>query len=145
MTAEIIIRNWALVAASVLGTAVLLFVLFRLYRQSGRGRLRATVRELRSQEQAAMKARVAVDKAAGRLDRLRARAASTKPRLVQEAEGLLHDARALQKIANDQVLIARNHVRKIILEEYPPRRHEALRRRLLPADEAQGGPFSIDG
>ena len=42
----------------------------------------------------------------------------------------------MQKIANDQVLIARNQVRKIILEEYPPKRHAAMRLKYLKVDEA---------
>ncbi len=144
MTLELVIRNWALVGASVLGTAVLLFVLFRVYQDSGRGRLGARVRELRSCEQEAVRAHRAAEKAAGRLARLRARAASVKPRLVQEAEGALEDARALHKIAEDKVLIARNHVRKLIVEEYPPTRHDVLRRRLLPSDEPEGKPFTMD-
>ena len=104
----------------------------------------ARVRELRGCEQAMARARRAAEKAARRLARLRAKAASVKPRRVQEAEGALEDARALQKIAEDKVLIARNHVRKLIVEEYPPTRHEALRRRLLPADEPEGTPFTMD-
>ena len=144
MTLELVIRNWALVGASVLGTAVLLFVLFRVYQDSGRGRLGARVRELRSCEQEAVRAHRAAEKAAGRLARLRARAASVKPRLVQEAEGALEDARALHKIAEDKVLIARNHVRKLIVEEYPPTRHDALRRRLLPSDEPEVKPFTME-
>ena len=67
------------------------------------------------------------------------------PRSIAEAAGALEDARALQKIAEDQLLIARNHVRKIILEEYPPQRHEALRQRFLPADEGDSKPFTMDG
>ena len=145
MTLDVLIRHWALIGASVLGTAVLLFVLYRLYEDSGRGRLRTTVRELRSREQAAKKARSVTHKAASRVERLRAKADKVKPRSIEEAAGSLEDARALQKIADDQLLIARNHVRKIILEEYPPGRQEALRRRFLPTDEADRKPFTMDG
>ena len=52
---------------------------------------------------------------------------------------------ALQKVADDQVLIARNEVRQIIVAEYPPRRQEALRRQLLPEDSGPGMPFSMGG
>ncbi len=145
MTLDLLIRNWALIGASVLGTAVLLFVLYRLYEDSGRGRLLTMVRKLRSCERAAMKARAAAHKAASRVERLRARADRVKPRSIEEAAGALEDARALQKIADDQLLIARNHVRKIILQEYPPGRHEALRRRFLPADKIDSKPFTMDG
>jgi len=145
MTLEILIKHWALVAASVLGTAVLLFVVFRVYQDSARGRLQTTVRQLRSREQKARAARKAVDKAYASVDRLRAKADSVKPRRVQEASETLEDARALQKIADDQVLVAQNHVRKIILEEYPPKRHEAMRARYLLHDEADQKPFTMEG
>jgi len=145
MTLEYLSKYWALVAASVLGTAVLLFVVFRAYQDSARGRLQATVKQLRSREQDARAARRAVDKAVAGLDRLRAKADSAKPRHVQEASEALEDARALQKIADDQVLIARNHVRKLILEEYAPKRHEAMRTRYLGQDPADQKPFTMEG
>lgn len=131
MSPEFLIKNWALVVASVLGTAILLFVLFRAYQDSSRGRFRATVGVLRRREQEARAARNAVDKAENKLERLRAKAESVKPRHAQEASESLEDARALLKIADDQVLVGRNHVRKLIVEEYPPKRHEAMRIKYL--------------
>ena len=50
---------------------------------------------------------------------------------------------ALLKIASDQVLIAENHVRKIIVVEFPPKHHERLRRRYLPGEGDDGKPFSF--
>jgi hypothetical protein len=41
------------------------------------------------------------------------------------------------------VLIAENHVRKIIVEEFPPRLHERLRERYLPGEGADSRPFSF--
>jgi len=145
MTIDLLARNWALVIASVLGAAVLLFVVFRVLQDSPRGRLRAAVMQLRRQEAVASKARRAADKAAAKLDRLQANAAAEKPRHVQEASGSLQDARALQKIADDQVLVARNHVRKLILEEYPPKRHEVMRERYLGHENPDTTPFKLDG
>lgn len=144
VTLEFVSKNWALVAASVLGTAVLLFVIFRVFQDSARGRLQATVRQLRDREQQARAARRAVDKAVAALDRLRHKADSVKPRLLQEASERLEDARSLSRIADDQVLIVRNHVRKIILEEYPPSRHETMRLRYLQHDEADQKPFTME-
>jgi uncharacterized protein YlxW (UPF0749 family) len=144
MMVDILGKYWALVAASVLGAAVLLFLVFRVFEESDRGRLLDRVRELRSREREANKAQKAADRAAARLERLRARADSVKPRLGQEASEALEDARALQKIADDQVLVARNHVRKIILEEYPPKRHAAMRAKYLRQDEADQKPFTME-
>lgn len=145
MTLEFVSKNWALVAASVLGTAVLLFVVFRAFQDSARGRLQATVRGLRDREQQVRATNLAVDKAVATLDRLQRNAASVRPRRLQEAAEALEDARALAKIASDQVLVARNHVRKIILEDYPPSQHDAMRRRYLQRDEADDKPFTLDG
>ena len=136
-------QYWALLLAGGIAAGVLVFIGLRLLQDSARGRLAAEVGSLRKQEKAARKAARSARKALARLEKLRSRAARVKPRLVEEARGRLDDARALQKIADDQVLIARNHVRKIIFEEYPPKRHEALRRRLLPEATADNKPFTM--
>jgi len=131
MLLDLATRNWALVIASVLGTAILLFVLFRLYTDSPRGRLRRRVHTLRAQQAAAGKARRQLGKAQRRLARLQGRAASVRPRLVSAADEAVQDAQMLLKIADDQVLIAIRLVREVILEEFPPNRHDVLRNRYL--------------
>ena len=131
MSTEILIRNWALVAASVLGTAIALFVLYRLYQASRQGRLRAAVRRLRRQKLAAEKAAKRLDKAATRLAQLRSRAASTRPRNLSEADEAVQDASALKKIADDLVLVAIKEVREVIVEEFPPNRQDVLRTKYL--------------
>ena len=65
------------------------------------------------------------------------------PMLVQEARDALQDARALQKIADDRLLVAENQVRRIIVEEFPPIKQLRLRRRYLPADVRDPRPFSF--
>ena len=133
-------QYWALLAATAIAVGVLVFIGFRLLQDSARGRLAAEVGQLRKREKAAR----GVVKAERKLDKLQSRADSVKPRLVKEARGRLEDARALQKIADDQVLVARNLVSKIIVEEYPPKRHDALRRRLLPEAATKSGPFTMN-
>jgi len=137
-------QYWALLAATAIAVGVLVFIGFRLLQDSARGRLAAEVGQLRKREKAARKAARGVVKAERKLDKLQSRADSVKPRLVKEARGRLEDARALQKIADDQVLVARNLVSKIIVEEYPPKRHDALRRRLLPEAATKSGPFTMN-
>jgi hypothetical protein len=131
MSVEFLTKNWALVAASVLGAGILLFVLFRAFQDSSRGRLNAAVSALKKREKEARAAKRAVDKGEAKLERLRSKAAAVKPRHAQEVSESLEDARALLKIADDQVLVARNHVRKLIVEDYPPKRHEAMRNKYL--------------
>jgi len=131
MTIEYLMQNWALVVASILGTAVLFIVLFRVFQDSAQGRLQANVRQLRNRERAAQTAARAVEKATARLEQLRSKADAVKPRHAEEAKKTLGDARELQKIVDSQVLVARNNVRTLILEEYPPKRHEAMRNKYL--------------
>lgn len=143
MTFEFATRHWALLSASVLGWAVVMFVLWRIWLDSARGQLRRAVRRLREAEREAHRQSVAGEKLAATLARLLEKAESIKPRHVQETREAVQDAEALLKIATDQVLIARNHVRRIIVEEFPPRRHEAMREKFLGNDEDPGLPFSF--
>jgi len=128
---QLITQNWALVAASVLGTAILLFVLFRLYEASPRGRLDAHVAVLRKQEAEALRAATRLSKASEQLSALRARADTTKPSLLSAAEEDVQDAQALQQIATDQVLRAKKQLRDVILEEFSPNRQDGLRTKYL--------------
>ena len=125
------IRNWALLIASVLGAAILLLVLTRLYAASPRGRLGAGVCHLRTQKLAAEKAQQRLSRASARLSHLQGRAASTKPRLLAEADEAVQDASALKNIADDQVLIATKQVREVIVEEFPPNRQDVMRNKYL--------------
>ena len=134
---------WALAAASVIGTGVLLFVSARLYRRTARGLLSLRLRELRRARRRAAKAGRAAARASRKLARLRARADAVKPGRLDEAAGALADAEALRKIDDDRVLVAQNHLRKVIVEEYPPVRHEALRARYLPDLRDDDKPFSF--
>ena len=131
MTMQWVTHNWALVAASVLGLAILLFVLYRLYEASPRGRLSAHVAVLRQHKNEVTQAETRLTKASEQLSALRSKADTTKPRLLSEAEEAIHDAQSLQKIAGDQVLRAQKRLRDVILEEFPPKRQDVLRRKYL--------------
>lgn len=143
MTIELATTHWALLSASVLGCAVVMFVLWRLWLDSAPGQVRVELRRLRHAEQEARKPRLAAEKLRATLSRLQARADSVKPRRLEEVAGELQDQEALLKIANDKVLIARNHVRRIIVEEFPPQRHDAMRNKYLGKDDDPGLPFSF--
>ena len=134
MTVDFLIRNWALVVASILATGILVFVLVRLYRESDRGQLGNLVRELQGRYKAVARAQKGLDKASERLDGLRENAPTVKPRHVEEAGESVEDALLLLNNANDQVLIAEKDVRQLILDEYPPDRQEALRQKYLNRD-----------
>ena len=131
MTFEYLTQYWALAIASVLGTAVLMFVVVRLFQDSARGRLGAAVRQLQEREKAAQAAGRAVHKAVARLERLQAKPDSVAPRQTEAAREALEEARDLQKLVDDQVLVVRNNVRTVILEDYPPKRQAAMRHKYL--------------
>lgn len=143
MTLVILQQYWALIVASVLGVAIGLFVLHRLYASSAHGQLLRVVQAHAMSQQAAGKARRRVRGTRSRLEKLYAKEASTKPRVLQEGIDALADAKALLKIAEDQAMISANHVRKIILEEFPPKRHAKLRARYLPESEPDKKPFTF--
>jgi hypothetical protein len=131
MTIDYLQQNWALVIASVLGLGVLLFVLFRASQDSRRGRLGAALTYMRDRERAAAKAVKALEGATRKIERLRAKSDSVPPKQADAARDALREAEELQKLINDQLLIARNDVRQLITEEYPPKRHEAMRSKYL--------------
>ena len=85
MTFDLIIRNWALVVAGILASGILMFVLVRLYRESDRGQLGNRVRALQGCFKEVARAQKGLDKASERLDGLRKKASTVKPRLVEEA------------------------------------------------------------
>jgi hypothetical protein len=98
---------------------------------------------MQEQRRAAAIAEDATVKAEVRLDSLQQAREKVRPSYLQEAKEALQDARALQKIADDRLLVAENHVRRIILEEFPPIKQHKLRLRYLPADARDPRPFSF--
>ena len=143
MTLSSLQQYWALLVAGVVGTAVLMFVAWRAWLDSPSGRLRVARRHLRDKRLAAQRQEKLLQRLSARLDSLETKAGSVPPRRLREAAEAVQDADALLKIAGDQVLIAENHVRKIIVEEYPPKHHERMRGRYLPGERTDGKPFSF--
>lgn len=136
-------QNWGLVAGLVLIVPVIAAALRALVSRSAWGRLRRARRTLgvaRRRHQKLVTRRTALEE---RVASLQKKAAHVKPRVLQEASEALEDTRSLLKIAADQVLIAENHLRKIIHNEYVPARQEQLRRKYLPGDGDDARPFSF--
>ena len=143
MTPDFLQHYWAPLIAGIVGAAVLLFAGCRAWLDSARGRLYRTRRRLGAAVVEAERQRKRLLQQSERLERLHERAQSVKPVRLQEAAEAVEDAKALLKIANDQVLIAENHVRKIIVEEFPPKDHERMRRKYLPGEGSDGKPFTF--
>jgi DNA-binding phage protein len=143
MDLELLKVNWALAIAAMLGLVILVIVIVQLIGRTAAGQLRAKVKGLAEARLEEAKAIQAVEKAERIATRLHEKSDDTKPRHLQEAKEALQDARALAKIANDKVLVAQNHVRRIIHEEYPPKKQDKLRQKYLPAEERDTKPFSF--
>jgi hypothetical protein len=141
MSLKTLTAYWAPLVASVTGVALVLFVGWRLWLQSPRGQLSVAKSRLRARTQEADRARRVLKKSISVLASLESRSDSVRPSRLQEASEAVEDARALAKIAHDQLLVAENLLRKVIVEEFPPRRHESMRRRYLRSDEERGKPF----
>ena len=140
---NILKSNWALIIAAAIGFFIVLVVIASLISRSSWGQLRQTLQTLRKARDNEAKALKSVEKAERIVRRLHENADLAKPRHLQEARDALQDARALAKIANDKILIAENHVRRVIHEEYPPVKQEALRQKYLSDPARDKKPFTF--
>ena len=143
MTREVLMHHWPLLVACVLLAVVVLQLVWQGAARSAPGQLRRAVTERQAQARIAGKARAATVKVEGRLDAMLKKSDKVKPSALQECKEALQDARALQKIAEDQLMIAENHVRRVIHEEFPPNRQERLRAKYLPEVVKDRRPFSF--
>jgi len=91
-----------------------------------RGRLNRQRRELKHRLFERQQAEKAADKAQRDFAKLQSRAQNVQPKQLREAEGLAADMQTMLVHANDKVLVAENHVRRILLDEFPPAVHQQL-------------------
>ena len=137
--------HWALLGAGAAILAVLVVLLVTAYRGSRRGRLAGLVRQRKKERRALAAAVTAEKRAKGRVERLEKKAQRVAPRTLDEARGALSDARRLVEVRAGALQVAENHLRKIILEEFPPGRHDGLRRRYGVSEQPGNRPFTFDG
>ncbi len=145
MNRDWLVQHWALIAAMATAAAALLAVAVSLWSRSRAARLKRALRQRRRRERALEKAARSARRLGRSLRRLEEKAEKIAPKRLSEARGQAEDARRLCEIAADQLLVAENHLRKIIVEEFPPGRHEALRRRYRLSDVPRKAAFSFDG
>lgn len=143
MNAEQLQAHWALILASATGLALLVVATRHIMRSSARGQLRRRRKELDRERKGLRKAVAVADKAERQRARLMEHAYRIKPRVLQDSSEAVADANALAKIAHDRVLVAENHLRRVILEEFPPTEHERLRGRYLPEAGRDKKPFTF--
>jgi 1,6-anhydro-N-acetylmuramate kinase len=143
MNDTILTDNWALALAVLVTSLATIVIVAGVVRRSARGRLKRVRADLRKALKNLSKAAHNVQQSQRRLAKLGANAEKVKPRLLQEAKDALQDARALEKIAHDQVLVTGNHVRRVIHDEFPPSKQQKLRDRYIPDVDQDKRPFSF--
>lgn len=143
MSAELLRSHWALVAAAAVALVIVCVLLLQTAAASAPAQLRRARRTLAADRRRLRRAQNAVDKAEKHLRDLERRADRVKPRIVQETSEALEDAKALARIAGDRVMVAENHVRRIILEEFAPAKQERLRAKYLRDSTRDQRPFSF--
>ncbi len=142
---ELVRENWALVAASVVVTALVLPALVVALGRSAGAQLRRGMQALEQKRRDARAARRSADRARRRCARLESKAASVRPIRLEEARNALSDSEALLKIAHDQVLVAENQVRRVIVEQFPPAKQQKLRARYKVSATPSDKPFTFQG
>lgn len=137
------LANWALLAAIVPLSIVIVAIALSSFMRSGKGQLARVNRRHQAAERELHDARRDAEKAAQKLADMESNADKVKPRALQEARDRVADCRALEKILADKVQVTMNHLRRVIFEEFPPTRHEEMRQKYLPQDVEDGRPFSF--
>lgn len=135
--------HWAALIAAGLFGLVAIVLLLQAFRRTRSWQLRSLNAECRRCQVRLESARLASRKAKKRLDKLTGRAESSRPRHLREADEAFQDAQMLQKIAEDKLQIAKNHVRRLIYEEFPPSKHAKLRNKYLQENASDGRPFTF--
>lgn len=143
MDVSALIPYWGALVGFLLIAIVLARYWIAALQGSAWGQLRQAVSVLRAAKRARERAAQQIASAEQRVRKMEHHPERVKPRLLTEARGALDDAKVLAKIADDKWMIAANHVRRVIVEEYPPHRHARLRERYLPDDSPNGRPFSF--
>jgi hypothetical protein len=143
MVFEFTEHNWALLTGLSIIAFVTPIIGWRSYQQSGRGRLRVAIRNVRRLRQIVKAAAKGSEVAERKLARLQAKSDSIKPSTIQAAKGMVQDARMRSKLAVDQLQIAENRALKIIFKEYPPNRQERLQRKFFPDLNESQKPFTF--
>ena len=143
MNIESLQSDWAVwLALASLAIAIALMIPI-LVKRTSRSKLNKVLSDLKETQKELRKTARVSDKAEKKLQRMLANIERVKPRELQEAKDAVDDSKALTKILSDKMMVAQNHVRRVIHDEFPPSKHERLRARYLPQDVEDGRPFQF--
>lgn len=143
MNLESLQSNWAgWLALAVLTLAIVLIIPILLKRTS-RSKLNKVLSDMEATKKELRKIARAADKSEKKLQKMLANVERVKPRELQEAKDAVDDSKALTKILSDKMMVAQNHVRRVIYDEFPPARHDRMRAKYLPNDVKEERPFEF--
>lgn len=100
-----------------------------------RGRLNRQSRELRHRLYELKHAEKLAAKANRTYVKMKQQADRVQPNKLREAEVMAEDRKTMLGHAKDKVMAAQNHVRNVVLNEYPPVYQESLLRKYLPEQQ----------
>jgi len=99
---------------------------------TARCRVNRRCRELRFHLYELQQAEKAAKKAVRTQEKLRAKVQQISPKRMREAEERASDLITMLAHAKENVMVAENHVRRVLLEEYPPAKHRLMLDKFLP-------------
>ena len=108
-----------------------------------RGSLNRQRRELRHRRYQLQQAIRAAEGATKRFEKLQRNARNVEPAKLDEAGAKAKDMQILAGHANDKVLVAENHVRRVILDRFPPAKQERMLSKFVPERDERSMPFSF--
>lgn len=100
-------------------------------------------RELRFRQYEYARALSDAEKARRKFESLNGRSQHVRPALLHEARETALDCRTMAGHAKDKVMVAENHLRKTIMEQYPPAVQPRMIEKYLPAREIKAMPFGF--
>ena len=142
MNMESLQADWAIWLALAAVVIAVVMIVPILVKQTSSSKLRRVLVDRKEAQKALRKCTRITKHAEKKLQKLSTNAERVKPRVLQEAKEAVEDGQALTKILSDKMLVAENHVRRVIHDEYPPAKHERMREKYLPQDVEDKRPCS---
>jgi len=143
MNIEALQSDWAvwLALASLIIAIVLIIPI--LLKRTSRSKLNKVLADMNETRKELRKTARVSDKAEKKLQKMLGNIERVKPRDLQEAKDAVDDGKALTKILSDKMMVAQNHVRRVIHDEFPPAKHDRMRAKYLPQDVKENRPFQF--
>ncbi len=143
MNIESLQSDWAIWLALASLVIAIVLIIPILLKQTARSKLNKVLSDLKETQKELRKTARASNKTEKKLQKMLANIERVKPRELQEAKDAVDDGKALTKILSDKMMIAQNHVRRVIHDEFPPAKHDRMRAKYLPQDVKENRPFQF--